>query len=388
MPLLMIPGPIEVSRAVVEASAGAPPGHLEKGFIDAFSRALTAMRKVWLAADDAQPFVIPGSGTLAMEVAATNLLDPGQRAVVASSGYFSDRMAEMLRRRGVDVTVVSSAPGDAPDLAAVDDALARTSAHALYATHVDTSTGVRVDARALAALAQKHGALSVFDGVCATAGERFEMAAWGADVYLTASQKAVGLPPGLALLVASRRALDARAALRVLPPMTLDLEQWAPIMRAYEARGPSYFATPATTLVRALPVALDEILAEGLDARFDLHRRGADAMRAAWGAMGLRLLARRPELAANTLSAILYPEGVGPELVAAVGARGVTVAGGLHPAIKATYFRVGHMGDVLRRPDALRATVRAVAEALGALGRGTDADAAVAAFDEVYEAVR
>ncbi len=383
MPLLMIPGPIEVSPAVVEASNGAPPGHLEKGFIDAFSRALTAMRKVWRAPDDAQPFVIPGSGTLAMEVAATNLLDPGQRAVVASSGYFSDRMAEMLRRRGVEVTVVAAEPGDAPDLAAVDDALARTSADALYATHVDTSTGVRVDAEALAALARKHGVLSVFDGVCATAGERFEMAAWGVDVYLTASQKAIGLPPGLALLVASKRALEARAALRVLPPMTMDFEQWAPVMRAYESRGPSYFATPATTLVRALPVGLDEILANGMDARFELHRRVADGMRAAWKSMGLTLLAKREDLAANTLSAVLYPEGVGPELVAAIGARGVTVAGGLHPAIKTKYFRVGHMGDVLRRPESLRATVRAVAEALSSLGRATDAEAAVAALDRV-----
>lgn len=381
MPLLMIPGPIEVSPAVQEASAAPPPGHLEKSFIEAFGRALSAMRSVWLASDDSQPFVVPGGGTLSMEMAATNLLDPGQRAVVASSGYFSDRMAEMLRRRGVEVTVVAAEPGDAPTLTAVDEALSRTKSHALYVTHVDTSTGVRVDAQSLASLARKHGVLSVFDGVCATAGERFEMGAWGADVYLTASQKAIGLPPGLALLVASKRALEARAALRVAPPMTMDFEQWAPIMRAYESRGPSYFSTPATTLVRALPVGLDEILAKGIDARFELHRRSAVAMRAAWASMGLALLPRSEAITANTLSAIMYPEGVGPELVGAIGSRGVTVAGGLHPALKTKYFRVGHMGDVLRRPDALRATVRAVAESLHSLGRRTDADAAVAAFD-------
>ena len=190
MALLMIPGPIEVSSAVVDAAAGPPPGHLAKDFMAAFSDALVKMRAVWLAGPDAQPFVVAGSGTLAMEMAATNLLDPGQSAVVASSGYFSARMAEMLRRRGVLVTVVECEPGDAPSLAEVGEALSRTEARALFATHVDTSTGVRVDAKALAALANEHGAMSVFDGVCATAAERFEMEAWGADVYLTASQKA------------------------------------------------------------------------------------------------------------------------------------------------------------------------------------------------------
>ena len=76
---------------------------------------------------------------------------------------------------------------------------------------MDTSTGVRVDPEPLCRLAREAGALAVFDGVCATAGERFEMAAWGADLYFTGSQKAIGLPPGLALMVAGERALAARA---------------------------------------------------------------------------------------------------------------------------------------------------------------------------------
>ncbi|MCZ7680146.1 MAG: alanine--glyoxylate aminotransferase family protein [Sandaracinaceae bacterium] len=381
MPLLMIPGPIEVSPAVVEAASGAPPGHLAPALIESFGAALEAMRRVWLAPPDSQPFVVAGSGTLAMEMAATNLLDPGDGALVVSSGYFSERMAEMLRRRGASVTVVSAEPGDAPSLDAVEEALSSGRHRALFATHVDTSTGVRVDARALAQIARAHDVLSVFDGVCATAAERFEMEAWGADVYLTASQKAIGLPPGLALLVASRRALEARARLASPPPMSIDFEEWRPIMRAYEERRPGYFSTPATTLVRALDVSLREILADGMDARFALHARGAAAMRAAWSALGLREVPARPELAASTLSALWLPEGVGPELVASVGERGVVVAGGLHPAIRARYFRVGHMGHVLTRPEALRATVRAIAEALCQHGHACDAAAAVAALD-------
>ncbi len=381
MPLLMIPGPVEISPRVLEACSGAPSSHLAPDIIEAFGASLGLMRKAWLASDSAQPFVLPGSGTTAMEMAATNLLDPGDEAVVVWTGYFSDRMAEMLRRRGVKVTVVEAEPGDVPSLDAVGAALGSGSPRALFATHVDTSTGVRVDARALARLAADRGALSIFDGVCATGAERFEMQAWGADVYLTASQKAVGLPAGLGLLVVGERALEARKRLRVAPPLSLDFDSWIPIMRAYEERRPSYFATPPTTLLRGLRVALEEMLDGGMEARFAEHERAARRMRAAWAALGLSLLPKREEITANTLSALYLPEGVGPELAAEIGKRGVVVAGGLLPALRTRYFRVGHMGAVLKRPEALRATVGAVGEALGALGHRVDVAAALSAFE-------
>ncbi len=384
MTLLMIPGPIEVSDAVLAAFSGPPPSHLAKDVIEAFGGALERMRRVWLAPADAQPFVVAGSGTLAMEMAVTNLLEPGQRAVVVSSGYFSERMAEMLRRRGVEVHEVRAEPGDAPTVDAVELAITQTSPHALFATHVDTSTGVRVDARSLAELAKRSDVLSIFDGVCATAAERFEMERWGADIYLTASQKAIGLPVGLALMVASRRALEARSALRTPPPMSLDFAEWLPIMRAYEELRASYFSTPATNRLRALPIALDEILHDGMDARFALHERAGRAMRAAWKALGLTLVPAREELAANTLSALYYPAGVGPELVGAVAERGVTIAGGLHAAIRTRYFRVGHMGHVLTRPDDLRRTISAIGEALRSRSHDCDVGAAVRAFDEAF----
>ncbi len=379
-PLLMIPGPIEVSPAVVQASSGPPPGHLAPPIIEAMGAAIEDMRRVWVAASDSQPFIVAGSGTLAMEMAVYNVAQPGERVVVANSGYFSDRLAEMARRRGLEVVEVGCAPGDHPPLEGVAAALAAAPTKALLATHVDTSTGVRVDAQALAGLARAHGALSVFDGVCATAAERFEMEAWGADVYLTASQKAIGLPAGLALVVASRRALAARDGLTTPPPMSIDFHQWIPIMRAYEARGRSYFSTPATTLVRALAVSLAEILEGGsMEPCFARHQRTADGLRAAWRELGLDLVPTRAELAANTLSALRYPAGVGPELVAAIGARGVVVAGGLHPAIRGEYFRVGHMGYVLRCPDDLARTIEAVAGALSDCGHPCDAAAALAA---------
>src|SRR6185295_4765837 len=236
---------------------------------------------------------------------------------------------------------------------------------ALFATHVDTSTGVRVDPEPLCRLARQAGALAVFDGVCATAGERFEMAAWDADLYFTASQKAVGLPPGLALMVASERALAARADRHAPPPpLLLDWQSWLPVHRAYEERKPSYFATPATSLVMALETGLGEILESGIEARVEAHARAAAALRAAWNTFGLRPLPRTEAVTANTLSVLLFPEGVDSSLLARIAARGVIVAGGLHPAVKATSFRIGHMGYTVTRPDYLQRTIDAVGEAL------------------------
>jgi alanine-glyoxylate transaminase/serine-glyoxylate transaminase/serine-pyruvate transaminase len=376
--LLMIPGPVEISPAVQQAFDGPPPGHLSTELIGSFGAALEAMRRVWRAGPSHQAFVVGGGGTVAMDMAVANLVEPGDRVVVANSGYFSDRLAEMLRRREAEVDEVRADVGDSPRVEAVAGALDRgRPARALFATHVDTSTGVLVDPQPLCRLARERGALSVFDGVCSTAGEPFEMERWGADVFLTASQKAVGLPPGLALMVASPRALETRAARRSpAPPMVLDWEQWLPVMRAYEERRPSYFSTPPTNLVRALEIGLREILEPGLEARLAAHRRAALALRGAWRAFGLDPVPARDEVTAHTMSALRFPRGVDASLVQAILRRGVVVAGGLHPAIRASYFRVGHMGHVVTRPDLLRATVEAIGEALGEAGRPVDVAAA------------
>ena len=386
--VLMIPGPIEISEAVQRAYSIAPPSHLAPHVIEAFGRSLERMREVWCASPDAQPFVIAGSGTLAMEMAAANVVDPGEHVLVVNTGYFSDRMAEMLRRRGAVLTEVSADLGDTPGEEEITAALESADFKAVFATHVDTSTGVRVDAEMISRLAPAHDALSVFDGVCATAGEAFEMQAWGADIYLTGSQKALGLPAGLALLVASKDAMAAREELDSPPPMSIDFHQWLPIMNAYEGRGKSYFATPATTMILALDVALGEILdcthgdATGIAARIAQHEHVASAMRQTWAALGLELLPASGEIAANTLSAIRYPEGVGAELVGEISERGVIVAGGLHPELKTEYFRVGHMGDVITRRDALIKTVEAVEGALIAVGvEGISPGTAKAAFE-------
>ncbi len=355
--ILMIPGPVEVSPRVLEAFSVPPPGHTSPTLIAAFGEALERLRRVWSAEPASQPFVVGGGGTAAMDMAVANLVAPGDRVVVVKTGYFSERMAEMLRRQGAATLEVGAEPGDAPSLDAVREALARDRAAgprtALFATHVDTSTGVRIDPGPFARLAREHGMLAVVDGVCAAGGERCEMADWDLDVYLTASQKALGLPPGLALMVASPRALAVRRERRAAPPaMVLDWEAWLPVLRAYEERRAAYFSTPPTNLVMALAAALAEIESEGTAARVSRHEEAARALRAAWRALGLRLLPVRDELAANTLSALCLPAAAAaaadaPAVVARIAAHGVTVATGLLSELKGSYFRVGHMGWVV-----------------------------------------
>jgi alanine-glyoxylate transaminase/serine-glyoxylate transaminase/serine-pyruvate transaminase len=382
-PLLMIPGPVELSPGVLAAASAPPPGHTSPRLIEAFGRSIERMREVWRCGPSGQPFILAGSGTLAMEVAAANLVEPGDRALVVVTGYFSERMTAILRRYGAEVTEVTAPVGEVPATSEIREILQRRGPFkALFATHVDTSTGVRVNPEPLCRLAREAGVLSVFDGVCATAGERFDMAAWGADLYFTGSQKAIGLPPGLALMVAGERALTAREARKAAPPpLYLDWQSWLPIHHAYEERKPSYFATPATSLVMALETGLGEILENGIEARLETQARAAAALRATWKTLGLRFVPKTEEVTGNTLSVLLFPEGVDASLLPRIAARGVTVAGGLHPAVKATSFRLGHMGYTVTRPDYLRRAVEAMAGALQESGARVDPEAAVAALE-------
>lgn len=345
--LLMIPGPIEFEPAVLEALGAPTVSHVAPAFLETFGGALAAMREVWLA-PEGQPIVVAGSGTLAMELAAANVVEPGDGAVVVSTGVFGERFVDLLGRHGAEVSVIRADLGRAVDLDRIESELQRTKARLLTVTHVDTSTGVRMPIHEIGALARRYGALSIVDGVCSVAGEEIRQDAWGLDIVLTASQKAIGVPPGLALLVAGPRAIE-RFAARKSPVCSYyaDWGKWLPVMRAYEARTPSYFGTPAVNLVTALAVSLRQILAEGMDARFLRHRTLAGAFQAGLGAMRLEQVPVDPDCRAHTLSACRLPSGVSASrFVPAVAAAGVVVAGGLHPEIRDSSFRVGHMGSV------------------------------------------
>lgn len=359
----MIPGPIEFDPSVLEKMAQPTLSHVAPAFIESFGRALEMMREVWLA-PSGQPFIVAGSGTLAMDMAGANLIEAGDKILVVSTGYFGERYAELLKRYGANVTFLQSEVGDVVPYESVEAELSTGKFKLMTFTHVDTSTGVLVDAKRMGALAQKYNVISILDGVCSVAGEEIRQEEWGIDVVVTASQKAVGVPPGLALVVASEKAMSVwKNRKSPVGNYFCDWSLWLPIMEAYEGRKPSYFATPPVNLIQALEKSLELILEEGMHARFARHKKLAITFREEMHALGLSFIPKSDDVMAHTLSAPYFPEAVnGGEFLGKVGENGVIIAGGLLPSHKTQYFRVGHMGIV--NEEHIQRTVSAIKVAL------------------------
>ena len=365
--LLMIPGPIEFEPAVMQIMSQPTTSHIAPDFIESFGNALEMMKNVWFA-PSGQPFIIAGSGTFAMDLAGANLIEPGDNALVISTGYFGERFAELLKRYGANVTMLKAKLGDVVPFSIIEEELENSNYKLMTITHVDTSTSVLNDAKSFGELGRKYGVLTILDGVCSVAGEEIRQEDWGIDVVLTASQKAIGVPPGLALLVASNRAIKTWKERKTpVANYYADWGNWLPIMRAYEERRPSYFGTPPVNLIQALEVSLSIILKEGIENRFNRHIKTGLAFRSALNSIGLKIIPVNDKIAANTLSAVYFPNEInGGEFLSQVSDKGVILAGGLLPEIKSKYFRIGHMGSV-NLSDSL-AAIGAIELALTNLG--------------------
>ena len=232
----------------------------------------------------------------------------------------------------------------------------------------------------LSRLARERDALVVVDGVCSIGGEEFHGDAWGVDVALTASQKAIGAPPGLAIVTVGERARAARENRRTpFPGYFTDFKNWLPVMESYEGGAPGYFGTPAVTLLAMLHTALEELAGEPMPARVARHAWIAGAFKAGVAALGLENVAV-PDANANTLTVVRNPDGVGDELVDAVRAEGVTIARAIHPELRGRSFRVGHMG--VCGPAEILTTLGAIERALHRLGESVDFGASLAAAQQ------
>jgi alanine-glyoxylate transaminase/serine-glyoxylate transaminase/serine-pyruvate transaminase len=382
--LLMIPGPTMIGSEVLAASARPVLSHSDPTFTRTVAEALAHLRQVF-DTPSAQPVVVGGSGTLAMEIGLVNLIEPGDRVLILETGVFARRFKEIAQRNGAEVRLEAAPLGQPIDLDQVRRALQAFRPKVMTITHVDTSTGVRVDVPALAKLARAHEALVVVDGVCSIGGEEYHGDAWDVDLTLTASQKALGAPPGLAILSVGPRAQAAREARRA--PYTgyfTDLQQWLPVMKSYEGGAPAYFGTPAITLLASIHAALEEILAEGIPQRLARHQRLARAFKVGVAALGLADVAV-PGAEANTLTAVHYPHGPAAELVAAVHAEGVTISNAIHPDLRGKAFRVGHMGAC--GPIEVIATLAALERAMHRLGHPVDLGAGLAAAQQALAGV-
>lgn len=377
--ILLVPGPTPVVDEIYEALASETRGHTDPRFVAIYKRAIENTKKLFNT--DGEVFVVAGSGTLAMEMAIVNTVAEGERLLVISHGYFGDRFISLSKAFGIEVDILQAEWGKRVDVASVKEKLSTGAYKAVTTTHADTSTGVASDLEALIPVIKEAGALAIVDGVVATAALQEDMSkAYGGneeyktDIVLTGSQKAIGVPPGLAIIAFSQQAIAAREALGTVRAYYADIENWRPIMD----NPTSYFATPPVNLIYAYDKALDIVLTEGMERREQRHISYGRAVRTALRTYGMMPLADEMA-AAPTLSCILYPEGVDDtKFRSSLAARGVIVAGSLaHLAGKA--FRIGHMGNT--KEEQLAEAITAIGEVLGEQGIKVDIQEAVKIFN-------
>lgn len=307
------------------------------------------LRKLFQTTDPlSQPFVLSGSGTLGWDLVAANLTEPGEDVLVLHTGYFADSFTDCFETYGAKAKQLKAPIGSRPQLPEIEKALREKKYKLLTVTHVDTSTGVLSELKALSELVHRVSpeTLLIVDGVCSVGSEEIAFDDWNLDGVITASQKGIGCPAGLSISMFSGRAIKAFQA-RKTPPGSYfaSMKNWMPIMQNYEAKKPSYFATPSPQLIHALHTTLTQILSKPLSERFAAHRQASQKIKKAVADLGLKQLASNPADQANGMTAIYLPEGIAaPALLPNLLKKGVIFAGGLHKEIATKYIRFGHMG--------------------------------------------
>lgn len=342
---IFIPGPTNIPEALRKAVDMPTLDHRSPVFANILRPALRGVKKV-LKSELAEIVVFPGTGTGGWEAAIGNTLSVGDKVLATRNGMFSHRWIDMCRKHGLDVIVIPQEWGEGIPADRVEEILAADGSHrirAVLATHNETATGVRSDIAAVRSAidAAVHPAMLFVDGVSSIGSMDFRMDEWGVDIAVTGSQKGFMLPPGLAILGLSAKAMQAMREVG-LPRSYFDIRD---MVAAYAAGGFPY--TPPVGLLNGLKVATEMLLAEGLEHVFSRHHRIAQGIRCAAGAWGLQLCAVRPELYSDTVSAIRVPAGFDANrLVAhALDAYGVSFGTGLGE-LAGKAFRIGHLGSL------------------------------------------
>jgi len=340
-----LPGPSYVTEETREAMTAPVVGHRSKAFREVYARLAAGLPEVFRTRRDVP--VATGSATLGMELALVSTVRSSVLHLVA--GAFSERWHAIGTALGRSADRLDVPWGQAIDPDLVHRALRRKRYEAVTVVHNETSTGViQPLAEIAAAVREQSDALVVVDAVSSLGGAPVETDAWGLDVVLTGSQKALAAPPGLVPFTASERAEERAGA--------IEHRGWyTDLLRYLHDHGEGgTITTPAVSVAYALDRQLRRIAAEGIEARWRRHASLRDRV-ARWldgrgGELGFawasEALAAEPGVRSPTVSCLRPPPGLAaPELVARLAARGFTLGGG-YGAWKATTFRIGHMGEV------------------------------------------
>ncbi|HNS66261.1 MAG TPA: alanine--glyoxylate aminotransferase family protein [Mesotoga infera] len=328
---LMAPGPTPVPIDILLEGAKDTIHHRTPQFDRIFAEAVKGTKEVFRTENEL--FILASSGTGAMEMALTNIVNPGEKVIVCTVGKFGERWQEIAKAVGAEVALVSGEYGDFYTPEMVEKALKENpDAVAVFTTLSETSTGTVMDIEGISKVVKAAGKLIAVDGISGLVAEPCETDKWGLDIVVTGSQKGFMLPPGLAFISVSKAAIE-KAQNTKTTSFYFNLKKYL--------KDPLPW-TPAVNLIYQQRLAVEMLLKEGMENVWARHAVMGKATREAIKAMGLELFSKRP---GNVLTSVKVPEGVpGGKIVSIMRDEyGVTIAGG-QGTMKGNIFRIAHLG--------------------------------------------
>jgi alanine-glyoxylate transaminase / serine-glyoxylate transaminase / serine-pyruvate transaminase len=336
------PGPTMVHPRVYQAMSKPIIGHLDPYFIKLMED-VQELLKIPFGSREASTLVISGTGSAGMEAAVTNFIEPGEKFAVFANGYFSDRLTEMARRQGAKVVRLEKAWAETFADDEASEFIRREKPKVVGYVHAETSTGALQSGRAICAAAHEAGALVIADCVTSLGGLPVEFDEIGIDVAYSCTQKGLSCPPGLSPMALSQRAMDSLRA-RTSPSRSwyLDLK----LIHDYSTVSHRYHHTAPISMFYALREALLIIAEEGIENRWERHRRCHKFFVHEIEGMGLRMHVS-PASRIPTLNTVLVPSGVdeGKVRKRLLEGPGIEIAGGFGP-LAGKIFRIGVMGPL------------------------------------------
>jgi alanine-glyoxylate transaminase/serine-glyoxylate transaminase/serine-pyruvate transaminase len=316
-------------------------GHLDPRFLELMDQVQQKLRQVFGTANRLT-LPISGTGSAGIECGLANLVREGDRVVVGVAGVFGGRMVEMVRRLGGDPVPVEAEWGTPVPVERLVQEVRRQPTSLLAIVHAETSTGVLQPLEGLSRAVHEAGGLLMVDAVTSLGGLPVDVDARGIDLAASGTQKCLSAPPGLAPLTVGERALERiRKRPGACRSWYLDLT----MLDAYWGQERVYHHTAPISMIYGLSVALDLVLEEGLEARFERHRRGHERLVQGLQRMGLGLLPL-PAHRLPMLNAVRVPDGVEEKRVRQrlLEEWGIEIGGGLGP-LAGKIWRVGLMGE-------------------------------------------
>jgi serine---pyruvate transaminase len=336
---LFTPGPAPVPPEVLLEMARPIIHHRTPEFSAALDQARDRMKPLY--GTSSEVILLASTGTGAMEAAVINLLQPGEHAIYVNGGKFGERWGKLLAAFGMIGHEVRVEWGRAARPGQIEDAFkAYPESRAVLVQASETSTCAIHPVAEIGEVSRKRGAMLIVDGITSVGVFEQRMDEWGVDAFVTGSQKALMLPPGLGMVALSPRAIDV-AKTNKTPRFYFDL------LKELKAQRDEHTTawTAAVSLIFGLNKSLELIHTEGLPQVYARHALMAEATRDAASALGLKLLS--PDNPAPGVTGILIPDGLdGGKLVKFLrDSLGVSVQGG-QDQMKGKLVRIGHMGHL------------------------------------------